>query len=435
MKEFYKTTRFQMAIPDDLQGIAGGVIMPAGIAMHTVTRRNISKKYPHLARRLLDPQLYLIGLNPATSRKVCANLASYPWFPVKDREPFESGKHKKQSEWKKALMQTIHEDWVGVLPATDNEVSDAVRICLECQKSVGVEALVLPTPLTGSAQSAYDVELNWLDKGLALAKLVAPDLPVYASIALSDTAVRGDDPWANPLLDIIIDQLTSRDITHAYVVLEQANENGYYCTHFNTIGALLRLTDGLKRGGVERVFMGYAGTAGLLALAAGADAWSTGWYRGERRLKLADLEDARGMANPTYYTHSMAGEFHLDKDLDRVVAAGFLPRLIDETPASKGLLTALKAKKSSNVVPEWRYSQSNTAASIEHFLTVCIRETNGLGAIDAETAEATVQQWLEGAAKLASDLYSVGAFNERTSVSHQSGWQKAFEAYVKNKLP
>jgi hypothetical protein len=435
MKEFYKTTRFQMAVPEGLQGITGGVIMPAGIAMHTVTRRNIAKKYPHLARRLLDPQLYLIGLNPATSRKVCANLASYPWFPVKDREPFESGKHKKQSEWKKDLMQTIHQDWEGVLPTADAEINDAIRLCLEFQKSVGVEALILPTPLTGSAQSAYDVELNWLDKGLALAKQVAPELAVYASIALSDTAVRGDDPWANPLLEIIIDQLTSREITHAYVVLEQANENGYYCTHFNTIGALLRLTDGLKRGGVGRVFMGYAGVAGLMTLAAGADAWCTGWYRGERRLKLADLEDARGMANPTYYAHPLAGEFHMEKDLDRGVAAGFLPRLTDATPASKGLLAALKAKKSSNDVPEWKYSQSNTAASIEHFLTVCIRETNRLGALDATAAAADVQAWLLGAAKLASDLYSVGAFNERTSVSHQSGWEKAFEAYVKNKLP
>src|SRR6185437_14719165 len=140
------------------------------------------------------------------------------------------------------------------------------------------------------------------------------------------------------------------------------------------------------------------------------------------------------MANPTYYAHSLAGEFHMEKDLDRVVASNFLPRLVDKTPASQGLLAALSAGKSCSAVPEWRYSQSNTAASIEHFLTVCVRETARLGRLDSTVAENETSKWLAHAAKLASDLYSVGAFNERTSVSHQSGWQRAFEAYMKNKL-
>src|SRR5258706_8332624 len=94
----------------------------------------------------------------------------------------------------------------------------------------------------------------------------------------------------NTLIDIILDQVTARAPDGAYVVLEQANEITYNCTSANTIGALLRLVRGLKDGGLRRVIVSYAGTAGLLTLIAGADAWATGWYRSERRLRLTDIE-------------------------------------------------------------------------------------------------------------------------------------------------
>jgi len=95
------------------------------------------------------------------------------------------------------------------------------------------------------------------------------------------------------------------------VVLEQANETTYYCTAENTVGALMRLAYGLKAGGLSRVILCYAGVAGLLTLLMGADGWATGWYRGERRLKLADIERSEGRAMPAYYSHAAATEFHL----------------------------------------------------------------------------------------------------------------------------
>lgn len=432
MKEFYVSAKYRMAIPPGV-AVAGGVILPSGVALHALQRRDLTKKYPHLDRRLLDPQLYLIGLNPATCRTACTNLASYPWFPLKKRVVYDSKKHKKQSAWSQTVQREIHKQWMGALPSDEAGINDTIRLCLEAQHRLGVEAFILPAPLTWDLNTPFDLELDWIEKGMATAAAMDAERPVYASVALSDTTLRGPDPWANPLLDVILDQVTAREVRNVYIVLEQANEFGYYCTHPHTVGALLRLCDGLKRGGVNRILVGFAGTAGLLALAAGADAWACGWYRSERRLKLADFEDAWGRSFPAYYSHPLAAEFHLEADLDNTVKNGFLPRIGDKTSASAGLLAALAAKKPSNAVPEWQHSATNHAASIEHFLFVCARETSRLSALPDDQARTATMAWLAGADQLAADLYSIGSFNQRTSLDHQAGWLAAFERFEKKR--
>jgi hypothetical protein len=237
-------------------------------------------------------------------------------------------------------------------------------------------------------------------------------------------------PVDNALIDAIVDQVTSRAPEGAYLVLEQANEDGYYCTHPNTIGAVLRIIHGLKLGGIGRVVVSFAGTGGLLALAVGADTWSTGWYRGERRLRLVDFEQQEGRAVPAYYSHNLAGEFHLESDLDRATRAGFLPRIADVTVASEGLIRALERGTSTSAVPDWQYRQSNVAASIEHFLTVMSRETGVLSALNNNACLDYAQTWLETADNLASALYSVGSFNSRTSLNHQRSWREAFAQFL-----
>jgi hypothetical protein len=431
MKEFYASAKYKMKIPDGLSGVAGGVIIPSGVSLHTVERRDLGRTYPHLARRLLDPQMYLATLNPATCRGTCANLASYGWFPITQPLPYDSSSQT-QAEWKKEMERLIVSTWTGLAPTVTAEIEDAIRLCVEVQVRLGVEAVILPSPLTTDVGSLYNDELEWLETGLAIAGRIAPHLPHYASVAVSDTALRGTDPWSNPLLDLILDQVTARRLSGVYLVLEQANEDGYYCTHPNTVGAFLRLCFGLKRGGVSRVVVAFAGTAGLMGLVAGADTWTTGWYRGERRLRRADFEQEEGRANPAYYSQPLAGEFHLQSDLDRVVARGFLPRVEDVTDASEGLIRALVGGALTSSVPEWQYRQSNVNAAIEHFLRVCARETTTISAL-GPGAESWALRWLEGAAALAADLYAVGGFQPRTAVNHQHGWLQAFRGFLSNR--
>lgn len=369
-KEFYAPARFRMDIPAGLIGVDGGLIFPAGIPVHTLQRRDLSKKYPHLQRRLLDPQLYLAGLTAATSRRACVNLASYGWFLTSGLTPYESAKQA-QAEWSRNAKAKIANAWKGTTPSTDVELATSILNCVQVQSVIGCECIILPSPLTTDQATDYAVEIGWLDQGLKIASQNASNLKRLATIALSDTCLRGFDPWSNQLLDVIIDQVTARMPDGAYIVIEQANEQGYYCAHSNTVGSLLRLVYGLKQGGLAHVVVALSGMTGLLALAAGADAWSAGWYRGERRLRLTDLEDQEGRAVPSYYAHPLASEIHLQNDLDRLNRAGLLAGIADETPASRGLLRALRAGRSVNSVPEWLHRQSNVAAASPAPSVIC----------------------------------------------------------------
>jgi hypothetical protein len=431
-KEFFASAKFRMGIPGGLTGVAGGLIIPSGLPKHTLQRRNLVSAYPHLRRRLLDPQLYLATLAAGSCRKACANLASYGWFPGKPLPKYESSKET-QAEWKRRAMARITSSWLGAVPTDAAEVGQAIRVGVETQTQLGCEAVILPSPLTTDPATDYATELMWLDVGLDIARRIALGQSRIATVAISDTCLRGVEPAKNGLLDVIVDQVTARRPEGAYIVIEQANEYGYYCTHPNTVGSLLRLVHGLKIGGATRVIVGFAGMTGLLALAVGADAWSTGWYRGERRLRLSDFEQDQGRAVPAYYSQPLAGEFHVESDLDRATAAGFLPRLADVTPASRGLIAALTRGAKVKVVPEWLYSSSNVSASIEHFINVAARETAVLADLDDQGCVDYAQRWLEAADRLASDLYRIGSFNSRTSLNHQHGWNQALQEFLKTR--
>ena len=427
--EFFSVARYKMALPADVPGVEGGIIFPSGIASHTLRRRELDSQYPHLRRRLLDPQLYLQGLNPATARKTCGRLATYPWFPISGLEPYNSSKQR-QSDWARSAEAVIPQLWDSRVPSNQDVMARLIRSSLQFQSAAGCEALVLPSPLTVDPATDYSTELKWCDLGLSLAHEVAPDKAALVTIALSDTALRSFDPWRSAFLDLLLDQLTARVPAGAYIVLESANEQGYYITHPNTLGALLRLVHVLKSCGVGRIVVANVGIAGLVALGAGADTWSTGWYRGERRLKLADFEDSTGRAYPTYYSHQLASECNLETDLDKITGRGFLSSLSDITEASTSLLRALAAGNPASSVPEWTHRPSNVRACQEHFLRVALRETLVLSPLAANERRGRVLTWLRAADDLSRKLFQVGSFNPRTELDHQAAWRTAFERYL-----
>lgn len=431
-KQFFASAKYKMKLPAGISGVAGGLIVPSGVARHVLERRNLERAYPHLARRLLDPQLYLAGLNVNTCRAACTNLASYGWLPGERLPAYDSAAHT-QSQWSRGARATVHDYWRGSAPTDHGEIEATITSCIEAQGALGCEAIILPSPLTTDPGTSFTAELEWIDVGLDIAARVLPGQPRIPTLAVSDTCLRGISPSSNRLLDTIVDQVSARTPEGAYIVLEQANEDGYYCTHPNTVGSLLRLVHGLKVGGVSRVVVAFAGTAGLLALAVGADTWSTGWYRGERRLRLADFEQQEGRAMPAFYSHALAGEFHLESDLDRAVSAGFFSRLSDVTDSSEGLMRALAARAPVSSVPEWKNTQSNVTAAIEHFLTVMSRETSVLAALSATDSVDYAQRWLENADRLSADLFSVGSFNARTSLNHQRSWREAFANFLSSR--
>jgi hypothetical protein len=335
---------------------------------------------------------------------------------------YDSGAQK-QSEWRDDAASRIASVWRG-LPATSAEITTAVRRCVEFQKAIGVEGVILPSPLTRDHSTDYSREVEWLETGLQQAHDLCPDLPAYASIALSDTCLRGFSPNSNTLIDLILDQVTARASDGAYIVLEQANESTYNITSANTVGAILRLVRGLKAGGLKRVIVSYVGTAGLLTLVAGADAWATGWYRGERRLRLSDIEQSEGRAMPAYYSHPAATEFHLAQDLTSVRDAGLLSTIADATSHSHALLVALNQGRTPADVGPWRPTQSNVTAARSHYATAMIRETRTIAALENDVLDYG-RAWLDGAVARAQQLYQLGDFNPRTELDHQRAWRDA----------
>jgi hypothetical protein len=429
--EFFAMARYQMALPGTVGGVDGGLILASGLPFHVLVRRNLDRTYPHLVRRLFDPQLYLTGLqNPAVSRKACANLSSYGWFPVGERLGFSSAELK-QADWNREVRATIHRHWVSEVQSQPSDIEAALLSCLDMQKRIGCEGFILPSPLTTDLGTDYSLELAWLDHGLELSAKSFPDTSRFATVAISDSCLRSQDPWSNSLLDLILDQICARRPEGVYIVLEAANEGGYYINHPNTIGSLLRLVSGMKDGGIGTVSVAYAGIAGLMAVAVGADTWSAGWYRGERRLKLSDFEDDEGRSVPTYYSYPLASEVHVDKDLDWINGEGFLERIADSTDASAGLLRALREGRPTNSVPEWRYQRANVRAAKEHFVAAAVRETMLLKGMNRAQRIDRTRKWLYDADRIASELMARGSFNPRTALNHQANWLQALERFVR----
>jgi len=94
------------------------------------------------------------------------------------------------------------------------------------------------------------------------------------------------------------------------------------------------------------------------------------------------------------------------------------------------LLRALGVGSKVSTVPDWKYSQSNVGAAIEHFLAAMARETRTVSALNAADRLVYGKQWIDKAERLASDLYTLGGFNPRTELDHQHGWLGAYDKFL-----
>lgn len=429
-KEFFWPGCVRLTLPGNATGVDGGIIYPMGTHFISLTRRDLDKMYPHLERRLLDPQIYLAELNPRTCTKKCSYLAGYPWFPTKHYEPFNSDVYN-QRDWQRGLKENIHNLWLGSLPNNTEGIQAIVKSCISFQESINCESFILPSPLTVDQTTDYSTELNWLEIGLKVRKEVNDGKQALATIAITDSTFRLIDPWKNDLIDLVIDQVSSRSPDGAYIVIEQSNEDGYYCTHPNTISSLLRLVYGLKTAGLKKIVVAYAGIAGFLSLLAGADIWSAGWYKSERKLKLKDIEDSDGRSYPAYYSHDFASEFHLENDLDKVSGTAILPRIQEKTDASALLLEALNSGQKASKATEWQYSVNRVNAAKEHFATAAINHTAKIANLNKKELLAYGLDWLGNAKDLANEISKLGGLHERTAVNHQATWYNVFKNFVK----
>lgn len=409
---------------------AGSVILASALPMHQLERRrNLSVQYPHMRRRFFDPQLYLAELDPNQSTSTCAKLGSYPWFGAALQQ--YSSSQQQQNQWMKNAEATIPDLWPSRALSDSRQVSQAIRECIDFQVRMNCQAIILPSPLTTDPYTDYGLELLWLDAGLDYAVSSKIDVPLFATIALSDLCLYYTDPPQNGFLDMVLDAVSARKVAGVYIVLEQSREIGEtrHCSNARALWALLHLTHGFSQEAKLRVMVNFLGQFGLVCQAIGAEAWTSEWYKSTYRLRLAD-KIGGGRAYPSYWTFPAAIDVNLKEDFDSLNRAGIIARIADRTEASNALLLAAAGGRSCNSVLEWEYRQSNATAAREHYLRSSINADGKLMDYQGRSERLNfVEQWLEEAVKSVQAVEEVLGRAPATNTRHVQAWIAALRSY------
>lgn len=426
---FYANIGYKFKMPG-IVAPTGSVVLASAIPMHQLDRRKINARYRHMRQRRFDPQLYLAGLDPNRAARHCANLATYPWFGVSGLQEYRSAEQK-QASWRKCAKEKISGIWPREAPDDPGKYRNALHECVEYQLANGYEAIILPSPLTDDPSTSYDRELAWLDEGLhCVTEARRSQIPIYATVALADVCVRRLSPKDNPLLEMIADSISAREVDGVYLVLEQGAEPGEArsCEDSRSLHSALTLVHYLAKDAEMAVSVNFFGPFGLALRAAGADLWASGWYKSTYRLRLED-KLAEGRAFPSYWNYQTALDIHLENDFDRLRVDALIPLIEDMTPASGSLLSAAQKGLSPNDVPSWRYSQSNVEAAREHFYYSAMHAEFVHSRVDGPARLDRVSAWLDQAARSTSTIAQCLGIEAKTRMIHPLAWNDAFQMY------
>lgn len=406
---------------------AGSVIAASAMPLHQLTRRSFTI-HEHVRHRMLDPQLYLAGLDPRTAKSTVFKLATCPWFGT-DPPAYNSAQHGTLNDYKERFIAELLSRWTGIAPSTRSEIRLCVKSALQYQASLGCEALIIPSPLTSTATD-YRIETEYLDAAIELASDLQLSIPLYATIAVSDALFRNADPTENTLIQAITGQIASRsEISGAYIVLEQTAETGYVCVNENTLFSLLILADDLIRGAARQVAVNYIGPFGAVLAAAGARVWASGYYRSQRRMRLADQEEDEGRAYPRFYSSPLAGDVGVEEDLRRLRDAGLLHHVFSRSEASVPLYNAIQANRYPNAAPQWEYRPGNIWAAAAHYNDIACKIEGFFDSKDNAGIIEAVDRWLKQASALANQVGSSGVSPQHTDTRHQAIWLSAFQKW------
>ncbi len=318
---FFYNLRYELSLRSGCSTVGvGSVIQASAMPLAQLERRYKGfKKMDHLHRRIFDPQLYLSKLDAHRAGTSAAKLATYPWFGVAGVPEYNSD-HQTLAEYKNETTPILLSNWKQ-RPVEDlQEVRQAAKSAIEFQLKMGCELIVLPVPMIDSLQDFFALAAEWIDQGIEACKELRVNIPIYATVAIADTLLRGTTEARDALIGTITGHIGTRvELGGAYLVIEQSSEDSYCCQSYDTCEAILLLIDDLVRGAGKRVFVNYAGSFGPVAIAAGAWAFATGYFRSQRRLKLADFDEVEGRAFPRYFSLPLMGDVSPDTELDQLV--------------------------------------------------------------------------------------------------------------------
>ena len=379
--------------------------------------------------RIFDPQLYLLTLEYPECDRAVRRLSTYPWINP-NITPYDEGVS--ITEWEDQETEQILTEWPYALPQDRAEILERSRRCIEFQIEFGVNSLILPSPLLSDQESDYSYELDWLDAGIE----AVPDdcdLPIFATLAISDNCLVHRVPADNELLRSFVDQITARDIDGLYIVLEQSvGGSTTYLRDRNVAWSLLSICHDVGVRSDLQVIINYADAFGLVCLAAGASIFISGPTTRSRRLCLSDYESrGGGGAFPRLHSSSMLIDLLPERDIQNKILPARLIRLIslDRTSYSAPLIDALSAGHPLATIPEWHERVNNRTASDGHYQEVIARKAEE--SINADDPISSTMAWLQGAESNAGYL-ATRFEDDPLSFDHRhiSSWRSAFEQFL-----
>lgn len=377
----------------EVEEVRGAVFLSAS----NVNLRFTRKASPELSRVLVDPQLYLAGLESAKCGKTCGRLATHPWFGVPELPAFDSGSSGIR-EWQKKVDKIAAENWPGG-PPEGEDIEPASRSAVECQLTFGCTHIILPAPLIREREEEGTILAAWLDAGLRVAEELEVAQPILATVALSDVTLNDDAFKPAGFLDSLVDHVTARELAGVYIVVAQTGVGAHPFQLPDLVRrAYLHLSKAFRDGGLQMVVVNFADVFGFVCSALGATDVASGHSQNTRRLNLNTFRDDQyGVAVPQYYSHRVIGEFATEKDLGRLVAAKLFRRVADETPYSEDLLEALSDGRTAADLPPWAESQNNLAAAQRHLVSRLATEGTKFRKLTLAKREMLVRDWLEDA--------------------------------------
>jgi hypothetical protein len=428
---FYYNVKFHFKLKPGSPPGSGGIILATAMPSLQLVRRDLFK-YPHLQHRLFDPQLYLSKIDPAKAAASVRKLATYPWFGKSDIPPYDSEAHGTQRQYKEQYGDSLAQSWRRSPPTDPAGIADAARAAVELQLSLGCEGIILPGPMTDNPRRGYQDEAQWIDVGLEVCRDLRVSLPIYATIAITDSVLRGAEALRDALLDQASGHVASREnLAGAYIVIEQASEEGVCCASTDTLLSLMILVDDIVRGAGKQAIVNYAGGFGAVTTAAGASIWATGYYPSQRRLRLVDLDDRDfSAAYPRYFSAHLAGDIGIKGDLLRVSQRGLRDRAFLRTKAARRLHEALGRGEPAESLVEWNYIQGNHDAAMPHYYESVYRLGKHLHSLGREERVDWMHDFLRNALGLARDMAGIKPkLSSKTDLSHQQTWLSVYETW------
>lgn len=422
---FYFNVRFKFKAPVVEPSISGSIIAASAISPVDLQKRGFAK-YSHLKKRFLDPQLYMSSIDPALDSDTVAKLSAYPWFHGRGIPKYDSGEYANRKEWKKKHEPKLVSKWTRTVTTDLEGVRNAARAAVEFQQRIGCEGIILAAPLTTMVDQSLQSEVAWLDAGLEACADLNVKGPLYATIALSEDILQVP-ALKNQIIHSLSNQVSARsELAGAYIILEQFNPGNYFWTSKDALMSLMVLVDDLHRGASKKVIVNYLGTFGLVAAAAGAQIWSSGYYLSQRRFSR---QGVMGIARPRYHSLALAGDIGLKDDLARIHDAGLAKVLMTPSHADAVLRVALTRGKTPADVPEWRYSPNNCSAAQAHYLEVVSEAASKLEVMNPPDRREWVQKWLDGAVASARTLKEKNLNGPGTETDHQKVWQDVYKEW------